>query len=80
MYNHEHLLGMFAMGMTFLSSTEAEYDQLIGMVIAREELPENVSAMLAKAGQNFKGDTSVQKLLTARKLQRMLKELQAITT
>lgn len=80
MYNHEHLLGMFALGMTFLDSTEAEYDQLISMVIAGDDLPEKVIAVLAKAGQNFKGDTTVQKLLTARKLQRMLKELQAITT
>lgn len=80
MYNHEHLLGMFALGMTFLDSTEVEYDQLISMVIAGDDLPEKVIAMLAKAGQNFKSDTTVQKLLTARKLQRMLKELQAITT
>lgn len=80
MYNHEHLLGMFALGMTFLDSTEAEYDQLISMVIAGDDLPEKVIAVLAKTGQNFKGDTTVQKLLTARKLQRMLKELQAITT
>lgn len=80
MYNHEHLLGMFALGMTFLDSTEPEYDQLISMVIAGDDLPEKIIAVLAKAGQNFKSDTTFQKLLTARKLQRMLKELQAITT
>lgn len=80
MYNHEHLMGMFALGMTFLESTEVEYDQLISMVIADKEMPAKVIAELETVGQNFKGNTAFQKLLTARKLQRVMKELEAIKT
>ncbi len=80
MYTHEHLMGMFALGMTFLESTDEELDLLISRVIAGEEMPEKVIAVLAKVGQNFKDNTAFQKMLTARKLQRMMKELEAITT
>ena len=80
MYTHEHLMGMFALGMTFLESTDEELDLLISRVIAGEDMPEKVIAVLEKVGQNFKGNTAFQKMLTARKLQRMMKELEAITT
>jgi hypothetical protein len=42
MYKNEHLLGMFALGMTFLETTQAEMDQLISSVIAGEDQHEKV--------------------------------------
>lgn len=78
-FTNEHLMGMFALGMTFLESTEVEYDQLISMVIAGKEMPEKVIAGLETVGQNFKANTEFQKLLTARKLKRMVEALETIT-
>lgn len=78
-FTNEHLMGMFALGMTFYETTDAELDLLISRVAAGEDVPEKVRAGLAKIGQNFNGNELFQKMLIARKLQRMMKELETIT-
>ena len=79
MYKNEHLLGMFALGMTFLETTQAEMDRLISSVIAGEDQHEKVIALLEQTGQNLKESKDFKVLLTARRLKRMVSELEGIT-
>lgn len=73
MYNSGHMMGMFALGLTFTRSKVGFNDQIIKAFINGQEIPVELHEALEKAGEELKSK-EFQSMLKARQLQRLVNE------
>ena len=77
MYTEKALLGAFTLGLVFMNDEDPALDAMVELLLC-EEIPQLFATALTDSGHKV-DKSSVRKLLKARKVQRMMKELQAAT-